>query len=168
MCKFVIGLLWDSENNFEWASIAAIVSIFTLILSVYSIRVTQNQGNKNRKSTTLAQLRVEQLKEVRKNVSGLINSLHQLDYLVSIMKQRGSSVNEAMIPERFIFHKNELFALLYQDNEHTKSLIKELSEFENKLIKNKEFMEIPLLIQKFDDATKEYSRTEYKEIEKYI
>ncbi|AEB29599.1 hypothetical protein CAR_c09060 [Carnobacterium sp. 17-4] len=158
-------IFFDNLGNFQWASIAAMISSLAFVTSLISISITIKQGEKNRKTSSLAALRIDELKEVRKNVSEIVNSLHNLQYMEDFANKRQNMVK---IPEKFTIHKNEIYALLYREEKHSKEFIQALILFEGNIINTENMLELPNLLDDFDAAAKDYSKKEYKEIENYI
>lgn len=158
-------MFFDNLGNFQWVSIAAMISSLALLTSLISIYITIKQGEKNRKTSSLAALRIDELKEVRENVSEIVNSLHNLQYMEDFANKKQNMVK---IPEKFTIHKNKIYALLYREEKHSKEFIQELSLFEKKIITTEHMLGLPNLLDDFDAAAKDYSKKEYIEIENYI
>ncbi|MYL56348.1 hypothetical protein GLW20_02385 [Virgibacillus halodenitrificans] len=154
-------IFFDQNNNFQWASIAAIVSFFALCSTTISIFITQSQAKKHRKSSTLISLRIEELKEVRKEVSTIMSTVGNLRSVTE------KSQYEEII-KIYVEHQNILFSILYRDNQHTEEFIEKIYQRDSEVLKLENKYDIGDWVQEFEFAAKKYSKIEYKEIEKHI
>lgn len=69
------SIFFDKSGVFQWAGVAAIVSFLAFVSTVISLVVTWIQGKKTRKSTTLVNLRIQELKEIREEGAALISTI---------------------------------------------------------------------------------------------
>ncbi|MDR4442203.1 hypothetical protein [Bacillus cereus] len=164
-------IFFDKNGVFQWASIAAIVSGVALVSTIISIILTQYQAKKNRKSSTLVSLRIEELKDVRKE-SGLAIStarafVEEYKYNEIHIADLNSFRDDPKLKE-YIKQLSVLFSILYRNTPHTEKFIEKIEELDMKLLQLKSVFELGDWSQEFEFAVKEYSRIEYEEIEESI
>ncbi|UBR28722.1 hypothetical protein LCG60_19080 [Bacillus sp. SD-4] len=164
-------IFFDKNGVFQWASIAAIVSGLALLSTIISIVLTQYQAKKNRKSSTLVSLRIEELKDVRKESGVVISTARAF-----AEKYKFEEVNIDDLEK----HRNDpkvneyskqlsvLFSILYRNTPHAEKFIEKIEELDLELLKLKTVYELADWAQEFEFAVKEYSRIEYEEIEESI
>ncbi|MED0990287.1 hypothetical protein [Bacillus nitratireducens] len=164
-------IFFDKNGVFQWASIAAIVSGLALVSTIISIILTQYQAKKNRKSSTLVSLRIEELKDVRKE-SGLAIStarafVEEYKYSEIHIADLNSFRDDRKLKE-YIKQLSVLFSILYRNTPHTEKFIEKIEELDMELLKLRTVNELADWAQEFEFAVKEYSRIEYEEIEESI
>lgn len=165
------SIFFDQNNNFQWAAIATFVSLGAIFLNGFSLWITSNQAKQNRKSSTLVSLRIEELKDVRKQ-SGLAISTAR----AFVLKYNFEEINIDDLNKFRDDHKlkeyskqlSELFSILYRNTPHAEKFIEKIEELDMELLKLKSVYELGDWSQEFEFAVKEYSRIEYEEIEESI
>lgn len=159
-------IFFDQNSNFQWSSIAAFISFLAFCTSIVSIRMTKNQGTKNRKSSTLAILRIEELKEVRlktAEINTLIRSLIEEGEKFKGTNQIGTETKNE-IRSRI----DVIISLLYRTTPHGEKFLEQLRLHHNGLKSGLSLFMMGELASDFETNAKIYSEIEYQEIEKYI
>lgn len=165
------NIFFDQNSNFQWAAIAAFVSFAAIILNGISLKVTSNQAKKSRKSSTLVSLRIEELKDVRRESGVVISTARAF-----VEKYKFEKVNIDDLEK----HRNDpklneyskqlsvLFSILYRNTPHAEKFIEKIEELDMELLQLKTVYELADWAQEFEFAVKDYSRIEYEEIEESI
>lgn len=167
--KVLKEIFYDNLNNFQWSSIAAIASLLSLCTSGISVYINVKQSNKNRKSTTLVKLHIEQLEKVRdiamkidSKINSYINKKNNIGRGVKNIAKNDSIKTDL---DNML---NELLAMLYQDTKHANEFrticsLKQLWLMD--LNNTATLTEINLTLKL---ALDKYTKCEHKKIEKSI
>ncbi|WP_068676054.1 hypothetical protein [Oceanobacillus sp. Castelsardo] len=163
------NIFFDQNHHFQWASIAAIISFLALCTTSVSVFLTYRQGKKNRKSTTLVNLRIEELKELREEAASLklvINTFlnkRELELPVcETIKKTDPILNE--LHDQL----NKMSSKLYRETYHAIELGNCISLYQMKLMDTEKVGLLTDLLVDVDEAIRKYSKIEYEEIEKQI
>ncbi|PGK77781.1 hypothetical protein [Bacillus thuringiensis] len=165
------SIFFDQNNNFQWAAIATFVSLGAIFLNGISLWVTSNQAKQNRKSSTLVSLRIEELKDMRKESVLVISAARAFVeqhvfseiHIDDLMKHK----NDAKLRE-YVKQFSGLLSILYRNTSHAEKFLDKVDELDRELLKIKTVYELGDWAQEFEFAVKEYSKIEYKEIEDSI
>lgn len=162
-------IFFDQNNTFQWVSIAAITSVCAFISTAISIYLTQRQGNRNRKSTTLVHLRIDDLKEIRAEAISAISMVRGY-----IKKEQNQQQNtEIIIPTdpisiKLDTHLTMVQSKLYRESPQSRDISMAISMIQLRILKpfeKKELVHVQLQLQKAIDV---YSKAEYNDIENYL
>lgn len=158
-------IFFDKNSVFQWASIAAIVSFLAFVVTLLSLLVTWVQGKKNRKSTTLVNLRLEELKDLRKEGASIISLIDKI--LNERAKEKEILKTDPIINELDTSF-NKLYSYLYRHTIHAVKLDLKITQCKMQLLSLKESHSLIDMRFDLEEAIKEYSRIEYEEIESYL
>lgn len=167
----MVWYFFDENGVFQWASIAAIVSGLALVSTIISIIFTQYQAKKNRKSSTLVSLRIEELKDVRKESGLAISTARAFVLKYKFEEIHIDDLNKFRDDPKLKEYSKQLsvlFSILYRNAPHTEKFIEKMEELDMELLQLKSVYELGDWCQEFEFAVKEYSRIEYEEIEDSI
>ncbi|MBJ8078784.1 hypothetical protein JDS92_26035 [Bacillus cereus group sp. N12] len=163
-------IFFDKTGVFQWASIAAIASLLAFISSLVSLAVTSMQAKKNRKSTTLVNLRLQELKDLREEGAALLSLIN------AFLNKRNVKLNpnNKMISKtdplinKLDMHLNKLSSKLYLHTSQSLNLASEIALNQLLVFNLKDINELVEIKINIDEALDTYSRTEYEEIEKNL
>ncbi|PAF21400.1 hypothetical protein CHH49_10900 [Terribacillus saccharophilus] len=153
------------DSTFQWAGVAAIISFLAACLNGISIYIHHLQGIKNRKTSTLLSLRIEDLKEVRKEsiiCLSIIKGYLKYDHQPKELTKDDSIVRE------IIDHLASLESKLYLHSIHSSSFSTLINTCQIKLLMIKTTEELTEVLIDLQTALQEYSESEYKEIESML
>lgn len=165
----LLNILFDTNGNFQWAGVAAIVSFLAFCSTIVSMIFTQHQAKKNRKSSTLVRIRLEELKELREEV---ISSISLIDAFIE-EKNSDVSGNKNILPTDSINVKlseklSKIQSILYRRTLHGASFQVEVSACQIKLNMVEDTLGLVEIKIELDQAINKYSVIEWNEIEKSI
>lgn len=167
-------IFFDKNGVFQWASIAAIVSFLAFLSSIISIGVTSMQGKKNRRSTTLVTLRIQELKDLREQGAATILLIRSYveEKNVRLNPSNANILNTDPIIHELSMHLNKLYSKVYRytfdGSEHGSKLLTIIALKQLMLLNIdniKQLGEIEITLYK---ALDEYSAAEYHEIQKML
>ncbi|WP_312753737.1 hypothetical protein [Rummeliibacillus suwonensis] len=163
------NILFDVNGNFQWASVAAIISFLTFCSTLVSLIFTHKQAKQNRKSTTLVKLRLEELKELKElavtSISLIDSFIH--DKNAGVRGNKPMSNSDPIISElntNFI----KLQSILHRRTEHGSELSIAISTCQLKLMMLEDTMGLTDIGIILDQAIEDYWVKEWNEIEKKI
>lgn len=163
-------VFFDTDGVFQWASIAAIVSFIALCSTIVSIVLTHRQSAKNRKSSTLVNLRIEELKDLREEASKLISLINK--FLKERSTINGSGVtaisNRDPLIKKMDEHFDKIYAKLYRETNHGTTLSLVIATNKARLLTLTSTQILVDISIELDKSFKAYSKIEYANIEKYI
>ncbi|MED3355619.1 hypothetical protein [Bacillus thuringiensis] len=167
-------IFFDKNGVFQWASIAAIVSFLAFVSSLISIGVTSMQGKKNRRSTTLVTLRIQDLKDLREQAVATILLIRSYveEKDVKSNPSNENILNTDPIIRELNMHLNKLFSKVYRytfdGSGHGSKLMTIIATNQIMLLNLdniKQLVDIEIQLYK---ALDEYSAAEYQEIQKML
>ncbi|HFK1752601.1 TPA: hypothetical protein ACGXP3_002976 [Bacillus cereus] len=164
------SIFFDKSGVFQWAGVAAIVSFLAFVSTVISLVVTWIQGKKTRKSTTLVNLRIQELKEIREEGAALISTIRVFlnERNVRINPDNKVILETDPIVNKLDAHFNKLYSKLYRQTLHGGDLSIQISTNQILLYMLKETDQLVEIQINISQALDTYSRVEYMEIENSI
>ena len=165
----LLNIFFDVEKNFQWASIAAIVSSLALCSTVASIIFTNRQAKQNRKSATLVKIRLEELKDLREEVVSSISLINAFiaDKNTKVKGNKPILKSDSIIAElNASFNKTK--SILYRRTKHAGDFSVKISTCQLKLMMLEDTLGLTGIGIELNQAIDEYSVIEWNEVEKYI
>ncbi|PEK39293.1 hypothetical protein CN586_28875 [Bacillus toyonensis] len=167
-------IFFDKNGVFQWASIAAMVSFLAFVSSLISIGVTSMQGKKNRRSTTLVTLRIQELKDLREQ--GVATILLIRSYLneknVRLNPSNANILKTDPIINELSIHLSKLYSKVYRytfdGSEHGSELLITIGLNQLVLLNLNTTQQLVEIDIKLYDALDTYSGVEYQEIKKML
>lgn len=163
----MVQYFFDQNNNFQWASIAAIISFLALCSTSISIYLTNVQGKKNRKSNTLINLRIEEFKELKMESNDLLSIINNYINDRNFRNVIGvkSISPEDPIKKELSLHFNKIKGKLYREDLYQGDFSIAISTCLIKLLHITNTEELTDIMLIFMQAQKEYFQREYNDID---
>ncbi|GEL05487.1 hypothetical protein [Rummeliibacillus stabekisii] len=163
----MVQYFFDQNNNFQWASIAAIISFLALCSTSISIYLTNVQGKKNRKSNTLINLRIEEFKELKMESNDLVSIINNYINDRNFRNVIGvkSISPEDPIKKELSLHFNKIEGKLYRKDLYQGDFSIAISTCLIKLLHLTNTQELTDIMVIFMQAQKEYFQREYNDID---
>ncbi|MCU4812780.1 hypothetical protein OCF19_21855 [Bacillus cereus] len=168
------SIFFDQNNNFQWTSIAAIASFLAFFSSLIAIVVTSIQGKKNRKSTTIVNLRIQELKDLREQGAALVLLIRDYINERKVISNPGNTtiINTDPIINELDRKLSKLYSKVYrytfEGSAHGSELLTNIYMYKFLLFNLNSLQQLAEIEIKLHSAIEKYSRDEYKEINKIL